>query len=81
MELFSPPREKFLEFQETKTPKKFLRFSQKEAFLIFRGTETSKNPYLSGNGTFLVFQERNIQNPDITELFLYFRKVVFRTLA
>ena len=30
---------------------------------------------------FLIFQERNIQNPCITELLLYFRKGIFRTLA
>ena len=56
----------------------------------FQETETSKkSPYISGkeylelwhNGTFLILQERNIQNPDITELFLYFRKGTFRTLA
>ena len=40
--------------------KKFLLFSQKEAFLIFRETETSKK--------FLIFQGK--------ELFSYFRKLL-----
>ena len=36
--------------------KKFLKFSQKKAFLIFRETETLKKiPYISGDGTFLYF--------------------------
>ena len=36
--LFSPPREKFLIFQETEAPIKPLIFSQKKAFLIFQET-------------------------------------------
>ena len=47
--------------------KKFLIFSQKKAFLIFREMELSyilgngnpeKIPYVSGNGTFLYFMKR-----------------------
>ena len=39
--------------------KKFLKFSQKKTFLIFRETETPKKiPYISGNGTFLYFAKR-----------------------
>ena len=47
--------------------KKFLIFSQKKAFLIFREMELSyilgngnpeKIPYISGNGTFLYFMKR-----------------------
>ena len=33
---------KFLIFQETKTPKKFLIFSEKKGLIIFQKTETSK---------------------------------------
>ena len=33
------------------------------------------------DGTFLIFQERYIQSPGIMELFLYFRKVILKTLA
>ena len=49
--------------------KKFLLFSQKEAFLIFRKTETLKHSLYFRKRNFLIFQERYIQNPDITELF------------
>ena len=61
--------------------KKFLIFSQKKAFLIFRQMEPSYfsengNPekilYISGNRTFLYFRKRN---------FLIFRIGIFRTLA
>ena len=53
--------------------KEFFTFSQKKAFLIFQETELS---YISGkiyshswhNGTFLIFQKRNIQNTGIAEL-------------
>ena len=39
--------------------KKFLIFSQKKAFLIFRETEApTKIPYISRNGTFLYFGKR-----------------------
>ena len=38
--------------------KKFIIFSQKKAFLIFRETKTPKQiPYISGNGAFLYFRK------------------------
>ena len=42
----------------TEAPKKFLLFSQEKAFLIFQETENpkKKTPYISGNGTFLLFK-------------------------
>ena len=41
--------------------KKFLIFSQKKAFLIFRETDApQKTLYISGNGTFLYFRERRL---------------------
>ena len=46
-EPFSPPRENFI-FQETETPKKSLHF---------RKRKHRKNPYTSGNGTFLYFEK------------------------
>ena len=49
MELSNSNIKKFLIFQETKTPKKLLRFSQKKAFLIFREMEAPKK--------FLIIQE------------------------
>ena len=77
--------------------KKCLIFSQATAVLIFRKTETLKNYLYFRKWNFLIFQERYIQYPCITELFcisgkvysqhwhdrafLYFNKVVFRALA
>ena len=65
----SPPRENFLYFRTQKHRKKYLHFRKRKPW---------KNPYTSGNVTFLylrkrnflIFLERYIQNPDI-----------FRTLA
>ena len=51
-------------FQEKRTPKKFFTFQEMEIYYI-TGKEYSK-PY--HNGTFVILQERNIQNPGITEL-------------
>ena len=51
-------------FQEKRTPKKFFTFQETEIYYI-TGKEYSK-PYYQG--TFIILQERNIQNPDITEL-------------
>ena len=43
--------------------------SQKKAVLMFRETKNQKKTfYISGKGTFLIFQERNTQNLAITEL-------------
>ena len=83
----------FLYFGKRK-PEKTSIFSQKKLFLYFEKRKPEKIPYISGNGSFLyfrkgifttlpsqnflIFQERNIQNPGITELFLNFRKGIFR---
>ena len=59
MELFYSNIKKFVIFQETGTPKKFIIFSQKKASLIFQKTEILKKlfilqetelSYISGNG-------------------------------
>ena len=47
----------------------FLYFLKRNLFLHLR------------KRNFIIFQERNIQNPSTTELCLYFRKEIFRTLA
>ena len=70
-------------FSQTKgneNPEKLLIFSQKKTVLIFRKTETLKSSsYLRKKyfrkRDFLVFQERYIQNPGITELFYISGKV------
>ena len=54
-------------FLKKLAPKKYLIFSQKR-FLILR------------KRNFLIFWERHIQNPSIRELFLYFKKGIFKTL-
>ena len=51
------------------TLKQFLVFSLNKPFFITEETETSKKVlYISGNRTFFLFQERNFQNPGITDL-------------
>ena len=65
-EPLSPPRENFLYFRTQKHRKKYLYFKKQKP---------SKNPYTSGNVTFLylrkqnflIFLERYIQNPGITK--------------
>ena len=52
MELSCSNIKKFLMFQETETPKKFLIFCQKKAFLIFPEMETSEN--------LVIFQETEL---------------------
>ena len=49
---------KFLMLQETETPKKILRSSQKKAFLIFIKMETPKKIYISENGFFLYSRKK-----------------------
>ena len=77
--------------------KKCLVFSQTTAVFIFRKTETLKNYLYFRKWNFLIFQERYNQNHCITEFFcisgkvysqhwhdsafLYFNKVIFRTLT
>ena len=77
--------------------KKCLVFSQTTAVFIFRKTETLKNYLYFRKWNFLIFQERYNQNRCITEFFcisgkvysqhwhdsafLYFNKVIFRTLT
>ena len=69
------------------TLKKFLYFLKRKLFLYFGKQRPRKISYVLGNGTclyfqtFLIFQERNIQNPGITELFLCSRKEIFKTLT
>ena len=83
MELFSPPWENFLYFRKRKPRKNFLYF--------LRETEILKNYLHFRKRNFLIFQERYIQNPGITELFyiseryvqkpgLYRTRSIFRTL-
>ena len=51
----------FLTLQEIKTPKKFIIFSQKKAFLMLQETKLS---YISGNSNpkkLLIFQEVTFQ--------------------
>ena len=57
--------------------KKFLIFSQKKAFLIFRETETpTKIPYISRNGTFLYSGNGNIKKlPTFQEVTFRARKI------
>ena len=93
MELFIPPREKFLILQETEAPKKFLIFSQKKAFLIFLETENPKKFFIfqekehshaSENRNpkkFLTFQETEFSYISRKGTFLYFGKGIFRTLT
>ena len=76
MELSATKIKKFLIFWEMELScsniKKIFKifiFSQKEASLIFQGIETLKKIlYISRNGTFLHFGEKNLKN------FSYFRK-------
>ena len=57
MELFSSNIKKF---QVTEAPKKFLTFSQKKPFLIFRETETPKNSLYFRKRNILIFQETEL---------------------
>ena len=64
-----------------RNPKELLVFSQKKAVLIFLETETPKKLLIfQEKETCLIFQKWNIQNPAITELLLYFRKLNFLAL-
>ena len=64
----NPPQENFL----YSNIKNFLYFLKRYLFLLFRKWEPEDIVYISGNGTFLYFRERNI---------LIFRKGVLRSLA
>ena len=46
MELSNSNIKTFLVLYEIKTSKKFLKFTQKKAFLKFRETETPKKPFM-----------------------------------
>ena len=83
--------EKFLIFQGMECSgsniKKFLIFSQKKAFLIFREVERSYIPgngntekilYISGNGTFLYFR-RNFQGSKKPKIYYTPPKKVMNT--
>ena len=67
----NPPQEKFLTLQQTKSPKKFLMFSQKKAVLIFQEVTFKalniKKPTLKK----LIFQEMEPFNPWFKKKFIY----------
>ena len=70
-------------------PTNFLYFLKIKLFLYFRKRKTSKNSLCFRKQNFLKFaqksspnsEEMNVQNPDITKLFLYFKKGILRTLT
>ena len=69
-------RKLFLYFRKRKSRKKFSYFLERKLFLYFGKTKTPKK--------FFIIQEMElsyIQNTSLTELFLYFGKVIFRTLT
>ena len=61
----NPPLRNFFILQETKTLEKFLIFSKKDAFLIFRNIETPKKFFIFQKRKFLIFHKRYIQNPGV----------------
>ena len=85
MELYSSKIKKFPTFREMELSgsnvKKFLKFSQKNAFLIFKESELS---YISGNGNpkkLLIFQEVTVHARKMkrTTIKKFFRKKNFLT--
>ena len=74
------PKKLFLNFRKGKPRQKFLYFLERKLFLYFRKQKPRKN--------YLYFRKRNFLIPEkvYSELWhngssLYFRKVLFRTLA
>ena len=73
MELSNSNIKKYPIFPETETPKKFLIFSQKKAFLTLQETETLKKFFYFREQNFLIFQEE-LPKPQKPKFLIFFQK-------
>ena len=69
-------KQNFVIFQETKTPKNLLIFSQTKA--VISPNENHEKSLYFRKHNFLIFRKRYIQNPDIFRTASTFRTLVFQ---